>query len=246
MGGEETYGNEIVREAKPTDRGRCVACGTDRIKPRRRYCSNECRHQMNWVLWLSKGLLRTFNIRYAAFFFTKDWVILDMLPAWSSEISRFTYMRTPGSKPATDLKKLILDSGKQWHYLVGNNNSKSSASLYMLMKNHHKGADPQSIQPKKRFRPRLTKHEQVSMKILQLDKDDLISGSHTIKIKSAYKRLAKVYHPDLGGDEEKFKQLNEAHNQMLLWSRNPQYTSRKALQNCWFYDGFSNRWSPPL
>jgi len=30
-------------------------------------------------------------------------------------------------------------------------------------------------------------------------------------IKEAYKKLAKQHHPDLGGDEEKFKQINEAY-----------------------------------
>jgi curved DNA-binding protein len=32
------------------------------------------------------------------------------------------------------------------------------------------------------------------------------------EIKSAYRKLAKKYHPDLGGDPEKFKELNEAHD----------------------------------
>lgn len=31
-------------------------------------------------------------------------------------------------------------------------------------------------------------------------------------IKSAYRKLAKKYHPDLGGDPEKFKEINEAHD----------------------------------
>lgn len=31
-------------------------------------------------------------------------------------------------------------------------------------------------------------------------------------IKSAYRKLAKKHHPDLGGDPEKFKELNEAHD----------------------------------
>lgn len=32
------------------------------------------------------------------------------------------------------------------------------------------------------------------------------------EIKSAYRKLAKKYHPDLGGDPEKFKELNEAND----------------------------------
>jgi len=34
----------------------------------------------------------------------------------------------------------------------------------------------------------------------------------TEEIKSAYKKLAKQYHPDHGGDAEKFKEINEAHS----------------------------------
>lgn len=237
---------QMIPHSKSFQRRICLSCGTDQIKPRRRYCSKECRHQIAWVLWLSKGLLRTFNIRYAAFSFTRDYVILDMLPVWSKEISRFTLARTPGKKPASDLKNLVLESGKEWHHLVGNNNSKTSASIHMLMKKHNKDLDPRSIHPKKKTKPRLSRHERTCLKILQLERDDLIAEGHHTKIKSAYKRLAKLYHPDMGGDEEKFKQLNEAHKQMLLWTRNPQYTSRKALAGCWSYDGFTNRWSPPL
>jgi hypothetical protein len=66
------------------------------------------------------------------------------------------------------------------------------------------------------------------------------------KIKAAYKKLAKIYHPDVGGDTEKFKRLNEAHQQMLLWAKNPQFISRKALVSCWSYDSSTNRWAPPL
>jgi len=50
----------------------------------------------------------------------------------------------------------------------------------------------------------------------------------------------------VGGDEEIFKKLNDAHEQMLSWAENPQYTSKRALQDCWSYDSAASRWSPPL
>jgi hypothetical protein len=225
---------------------RCLACGTDRIKRGRRYCSDDCRKQMNWVLSLSKGLLKTFNSRYAAFSFTHEHVILDVLPVWSREISRFMRRRNSGCKPAEDLKNLILDSGREWYHLVHNNNSRSYASLCLLTKTNNKKLDPSRIKPPKKTSPRLTKQERDYLKVLNLERKDLDSRENLARIKAAYKRMAKKFHPDLGGDEEKFKRLNEAHKQMLLWTENPHYTSRKALHDCWSYDGATNRWSPPL
>jgi hypothetical protein len=244
---EQTPVNRVIRYPKRTKTPRCLSCGTDKIKPGRRYCSKECRQQISWVLSLSKGLLMTFSARYAAFSFTRKHVILDILPFWSKEISRFICTRTPKNKPAADLKDLILKSGKEWHHLVNNKTSKSFASLYLLEKNHKKNIDPESVKPLMKTHLRLSKIEKKCLKILQLDRKDLASDEgHIRKIKSAYKRMAKLYHPDMGGDEERFKQLNEAHKQMILWAENPQYASRKALPDCWSYDGSTNRWSPPL
>jgi hypothetical protein len=238
--------NKVVRHTTPVKPARCLSCGIVGIKPGRRYCSRECRQQINWVLSLSKGLLKTFNTRYAAFSFTHDHVILDVIPVWSKGISRFICKRRPGNKPAEDLKRLILRSGTEWHSLVNNKTSKSFASLFLLEKNQNKDIDPESIKPHRKSRLRLSKREKDCLKILELDRNDLYCDSQMVKIKSAYKKMAKLHHPDMGGDAEKFKQLNEAHKQMLQWIENPQYTSRKALSNCWSYDGSTNRWSPPL
>ncbi len=243
---EQLSENGVVRYTTPAKQLKCLSCGTDRIKPGRRYCSRQCRQQINWVLSLSKGLLRTFNARYAAFSFTRNHVILDVLPVWSKVISRFICKRTFGNKPAEDLKNLILQAGREWYQMVDNNTSKSFASLSLLEKNHKESINPKNIKPDRKASLRLTKHEKESLKILELDRKDLSSDEHVVKIKASYKRMAKLHHPDMGGDTEKFKQLNEAHKQMLLWTENPQYASRRALQDCWSYDGVTSRWSPPL
>jgi len=237
----------IIRSRDHNKRTRqCLACGTHDIKPGRRYCSKDCRQQVLWVLSLSKGLLRVFNTRYAAFSFNRSHVILDILPIWSKDISRFISKRSSGKKPAEDLKKLILQSGKEWYHMISNNSSKSYASLCLLKKNHTDRIPPESIKPDRKIRPRFSKCERESMNLLQLKMEELISEGHVSKIKSAYKKLAKIYHPDVGGDAEKFKKLNEAHHQMLMWADKPQFTSRKALNGCWSYDGLTNRWAPPL
>jgi len=216
------------------------------MKRGRRYCSNDCRRQIQWVLSLSKGLLNVFNARYAAFSFSDRYVILDVLPVWSKSISRFFFRRTEGKKPAEDLKTLILESGERWYEIINNRNSRSYASLYLLKKNDSRTIPPDSIRPDERIKPRFSKSERASVKMLRLKMEELHAEGSFAKIKSAYKRLAKVHHPDMGGDAEKFKKLNEAHQQMLLWAANPQFTSRKALCDCWSFDGATNRWSPPL
>ena len=237
----------IIHSGNNTNRTRkCVSCGTERIKAGRRYCSKECRQQINWVLSLSKGLLRVFNARYAAFSFNESHVIFDVLPVWSKEISRFTYKRTNGKKPAEDLKKLVLQSGKEWYGMIDNKNSKSYASLFILSKTNYKRISPDSIKPDQKLRPRFSKGERDSMKFLQLKMEELLSEGQVAKIKFAYKKLAKIHHPDLGGDEEKFKRLSNAHQEMLSWAENPQFTTKKSLVDCWSYDGFTNRWAPPL
>ena len=216
------------------------------MKPRRRYCSKECREQILWVLSLSKGLLRVFNARYAAFSFNEDYVVLDVLPIWSKEISRFLYRRTAGKKPAEDLKNLVLQSAEEWYRMINSRSSKSYASLFLLQKNHDKKIPVESIRPDEKIRPRFSRTERASLEFLELKIEELLSDRHVSRIKSAYRKLARIHHPDAGGDAEKFKRLYEAHQQMLLWAENPQFTSRKALADSWSYDGATNRWSPPL
>ena len=243
---ESVAGDSVVPLQKSPKKKCCISCGTDNLKPGRRYCSKECRQRTRWVLALSEGLLRTFNARYAAFSFTTDYVILDVLSVWSREISRFIHLRTPGSRPSEDLKTLILNSGRQWYTMLERRVSRSRAALHLLERSFEKGLDPESIKPESRTTPRLSRDETRCLKILDLGRKDLTSGDSHAAIRKAYKRMAKHHHPDAGGDTEKFKELARAHEQMLMWCENPNYACRKALEDCWSYDSTTNRWSPPL
>lgn len=238
---------ELIKQGNPDEKGKkCLACGRTGLDARRRYCSSECRKQIMWVLSLSKGLLSIFNARYASFTFNRNYVIFDVLPAWSKEISRFTLKRTSGKKPADDLKKLILDSGNEWYAIIDDNKSKSYASLSLLKKNCNSTISVKSIRPDSKRKPRFSKAEKESLKCLKLKLEELISEEKSSKIKSAYKKMARIHHPDMGGDAEEFKKINDAHKQMLMWAQNPNYTSRKALVDCWSYDASTNKWVPPL
>jgi len=225
---------------------RCVSCGTGKMNRGRRYCSKGCQQQLCWVLSLARGLLSIFSARYAAFFFDKNYVTLDVLPSWTDEISRFTIRRRLNNKPADDLKELILQSGEEWHRIIGNNNSMSFASQFLLEKNRAENVAADYIRPKSKLRPKFSRDEGKSAKILNLKTEELLHDENQKKIRSAYKRLAKLHHPDMGGDAGKFRQVNEAHRQMIMWAQNPQYTSKKALLGCWSYDVYANKWTPPL
>lgn len=238
---------DLIKKASPGKKiKKCLACGRTDLGTRRRYCSLDCRDQLMWVLSLSNGLLSSFSARYASFSFSKKHVILDILPVWTDEISRFSHKRTFGKKPAKDLKNLILDSGKEWYAIIGNNKSRSYASLALLNKNCDKAISVKSIKPDNKKKLRISKEERKSLKHLRLKLEELVPGEKSSKIKSAYKKMAKVHHPDMGGDAEEFKKVKDAHEQMLVWAKNPQYSSRKALIDCWSYDAYTNKWAPPL
>ncbi len=238
---------DLVKQEKPDDKKRkCIACGRPGLDARRKYCSSGCRRQIMWVLSLSSGLLSIFNTRYASFSFNRNNVILDILPVWSNEISRFTHKRTIGKKPAEDLKKLILDSGNEWYAIIGKNNSRSYASLSLLKKNINSALPLRSIKPDSKKKLRFSKAERESLKCLKLKLEELLSEEKTLKIKSAYKKMARIHHPDVGGNAEEFRKIKDAHEQMLIWAKNPHYTSKKALVGCWSYEASTNKWTPPL
>ena len=114
--------------------------------------------------------------------------------------------------------------------MVNNNHSMSYASLHLVNRNHHKAIGLEAIKPSRNSSPRLSREEARHLKILKLKRSDLSDETTKAKIRTAYKKMAKVCHPDAGGDDDQFKKLNTAHEQMLLWAENPQYTSEKLFR----------------
>jgi len=225
---------------------RCLACGTDGIKPGRRYCSRQCRQRLMWTLSLSKGLLITLNTRYAAFSFTEHYVALDVLPTWSNRISRFVYERKSGRSPANALKELILEAGEEWYKKRSRRISRSFSSQSILEEKAELNINPNSIKPNRNRIPRLSADQKTALRRLSIHSDRLAFGDYVREIKKAYREMAKLHHPDKGGDGERFKEINTAHKVMLQWTENPKFQSNNALPGCWSYDGYKNRWSPPL
>lgn len=225
---------------------RCVACGTEDMKPGRRYCSNECRQKLQWTLALSKGLLQTLNTRYATFSFTQDYVALDIMPTWSKSISRFVYARETGHTPALALKELILEAGTEWYAKRSNRISRSLSSQSILEAKVEQTIHPDTVKPAANRMPKLSAEQKKALKHLSIPVDALIFGDYAKEIKRAFRVMAKLHHPDTGGDGERFKEINEAHNSMSAWVESPRFQSNSALPGCWSYNGYKNRWSPPL
>jgi len=199
-----------------------------------------------WSLSLSKGLLHTLNARYAAFSFNDTCVELDILPAWSDSISRFVHERKSGDPPAHALKELVLETGKQWYQKREHRLSYSVASQCLLKEKAENSINPKSIQPNANRIPRLSNDQKKGLKHLNISTDSLILGDCATAIKRAYRGMAKLYHPDKGGDGEKFKELAKAHEIMQEWAKNPQFRLNHSLPGSWSYNGYKNRWSPPL
>jgi hypothetical protein len=238
---EQPFSSESGRKAR-----RCLACGNENLKPGRRYCSRYCRQKLMWSLSLSKGLLQTLNARYAAFSFNDTYVALDILPAWSKNISRFIRERKPGHPPSHTLKELVLETGEQWYQKRNHRFSRSFASQSILEERVENSINPESIKPNANPVPRLSLDQKKGLKHLNISTDSLIVGDCATVIKRAFRGMAKVYHPDKGGDGEKFKELARAHELMQEWAENPRFRSSHSLPCSWSYNGDKNRWSPPL
>ena len=59
------------------------------------------------------------------------------------------------------------------------------------------------------------------------------------QIKAAFRKLAVQYHPDRGGDENKFKEINEAYDKIKTQEKRQQYEASKRFGG----DGFNFNFS---
>jgi len=168
------------------------------------------------------------------------------MPTWSNRISRFIYQRKPGCAPAHTLKELTLEAGKEWYKKRSRRISRSFASQSILEEKVEHSINPDSIKPNTNRIPKLSPDQKKALKHLNMNIGSLVFGDYVRGIKKAYRAMAKVYHPDKGGDGERFKEINRAHELMLQWTEDPKFRSNSALPACWSYNGYNNRWSPPL
>ena len=103
-----------TQSALRTVKKKCPSCGTSEIVAQRRYCSQECRHQLFRRLHILSGLLRALGTRHATFSFTDSTLVLDIKPQGSKKVYRFMYHRSHKQNPSQALYHLTDKLGSVW------------------------------------------------------------------------------------------------------------------------------------
>ncbi len=228
------------------NKGLCLACGDRAIpKGRRRYCSDKCKRRLDFALYIATGLVQALRARYAAFSYTKDTLILDVLPVGSKVISRFLWKRSKHKKIADDLIDMIERAGREWYKREKATGSRWWASQRLLDRTSRTDIPVGTIVPVSKKKPQLNHKEKNALKLLELTKAEILTSEGIQCIKSAYRRKAKLHHPDKGDTSNRFIQINEAHIELLNWAESPRFSFRTALPHSWCYDASKKRWTPP-
>lgn len=231
-----------VIKAEAGKPGRCLSCGTTENMGRKRYCSMECRQKLHQRLEMRCGLLQALNTRYATFYFSDRLIIMDILPWGEREIYSFLYPRTDGKSPGEDFGRMADILGETWWDEQRRTKKRHAATLHVLgnaVRNRVMVDD---------VKPHITQIPSVnhsSLVYLDIEKSDLRSEGLRSTIRSAYRRQAKIHHPDLGGDAEMFRKIYNAYEELLNWTENPSFIRHRGFPDKWFYEGGKDRWFQP-
>ena len=226
------------------DLKKCLSCGCTENMGTRKYCSVACRKNLRHQLNIRTGLLKALNTRYATFYFTEALLIMDVLPSGSGKIYSFLFPRSRERKPAQDFSELCNLLGNAWWGEMKRTNRQYLASRHVLMQASPQDSSIKSIQPEVVKIPAV-KGGGKPLVYLKLDRETLHSKTLKQVIKSAYRRQARIVHPDMGGDEKTFRKIYQAYRDLMTWADEPSFLKRSGFPDRWFYDGHKNRWVQP-
>jgi hypothetical protein len=199
-------------------------------------------------LEVAKGLLEALNADYAAVRFTDDLLNLDVLIHASSNVSRFTVQRNPGEDPAATLYRLVDDVSAMWHAKRDQGGSRQAASEAVLMASKSCDVGPESIIPVElRCGPAMTREQKRALHDLKVSREELETGGK-LCLDSAFRQMARLCHPDIGGSQEKMLQANAAFDALKVWLDEGMSSSRRgkpARDRVWCFVGKTARWIPP-
>jgi len=220
----------------------CLACGASDNIGKKRYCSIKCRQRLRYKLDIRTGLLKALNTKYATFYFTDDVIVMDMLPYGSHQIFSYMLPRSIGKKPAEDFSRMADILGNAW-WAEKNRTKKNylaTRHVYKQATRNHRSVN--SVKPSENKIPSI---EKTALLYLKLGRPDLNSLELKKTIKNAYRKQAKIHHPDHGGNTESFRKIHLAYEQLIAWAESPSFIHRRGFHDKWFYDGSKNKWVQP-
>lgn len=221
----------------------CLSCGSALDKKKKRYCSVACRQRLRHKLNIRTGLLKALNIRYAAFHFTENVVILDVLPYGAKNIFSFLFPRSPNRQPADDFSQLTDLLGNAWWAEKKRTNRSYLACQYIFGQAKRDNSNPNSLKPQELKIPSISTKTLV---YLNLGKNDLETPQYKAAIKNAFRLQAKKNHPDVGGSSAMFRKIHQAYEELINWAERPTFIKRSGFPDKWFYRGDQNRWVQPI
>jgi hypothetical protein len=224
------------------NRYQCLSCGTIENMGNRKYCSVECRQNLRHKLNIRTGLLKALHTRYAVFYFTDKLVIMDVTPYGTKEIFSFLYPRSPEKIPAEDFSEMADILGEAWWAEKGRTNKSYLATRCVFEKANQSCSSTNHIMPQEIKIPRVKGKSLIHLK---LDRASLETTELKDIIKNAFRRQAKISHPDLGGNAAAFRKIHQAYEDLITWAESPSFIKRIGFPDKWFYEGNKNKWVQP-
>jgi len=222
----------------------CLSCGRILEKGKKRYCRRDCKDEFVFKLKWFNNLLRALDARFATFFFTESMLILNVLPATSTEVKSYFYPRSLGSKPSLDMNHMIFELGQIWWGHKERTKSRRGASRLTLNRGQTGVASLQTVRPVELLQGvTVGKH----LKCLRIPKEVLFRSQDAEReVKRAYRKAALEHHPDSGGDAASFQKVHHAYLELLAWLKKPRYQIRRGVAGQWGYVAGRSTWLPPL
>lgn len=222
--------------------GVCLSCGEGNIG-KRRYCSVRCRQHLRQRLNTRSGLLQALNTRYATFYFTDTLIVLDVVPHGIREVFRFQTKRTAGTKPADDFGRMSNLLGDAW-WAEEKRTTRNYLASRRVLEMAERLAMADGLKRPRWMKAPCVKPE--SILLLEMSKADLASRDLDKIIRNAYRRQAKIHHPDAGGTAAAFRRLHAAYQDLLRWADHPTFIRRRGFPDKWYYDGDNKKWVQPV
>jgi hypothetical protein len=132
--------------------------------------------------------------------------------------------------------------GETWWAEQQRTKKRYYATLHVLSQAARNRVPPQAVKPRIIHTPDV---KQTSLVYLNLDKSNLDSPELRKMIRDAYRRQAKMHHPDLGGDSVIFRMIHQAYEDLLHWAENPSFIRHRGFPDKWFYEGDKEHWTQP-